>query len=181
MGLNFIRWQQIGKAKGKVLEVGSGTGRNFTYYDSSKVESIVAIDSVGEMLQHAKSKMPKNINTELRVMNAHDIRYPDSHFDTVIDTFGLCSYDDPIKVLKEMSRVCKKDGKILLLEHGKGSYDWINDILDKSAHTHAHNWGCIYNKDIKQLVVDSGLKIVNVSRWHFGTTYVIEAKPTPSS
>ena len=42
--------------------------------------------------------------------------FPDQCFDTVVDTFGLCSYDDPVAVLKEMQRVCKPDGKILLLE-----------------------------------------------------------------
>lgn len=53
-------------------------------------------------------------------MDGHDLKFEDNSFDTVVDTFGLCSYNDPIKVLHEMKRVCKKDGKIILIEHGKG-------------------------------------------------------------
>lgn len=43
----------------------------------------------------------------------------DDMFDFVVDTFGLCSFNDPVNVLREMARVAKPDGKILLLEHGK--------------------------------------------------------------
>ena len=117
----------------------------------------------------------------LSIMDAHKLEFPANSFDTVIDTFGLCSYDDPILVLKEMSRVCRKTGRILLIEHGHGTYGFINNIIDKGACQHAHKWGCIWNRDIEKLVTDSGLEIVSCTRWHFGTTYVIEAKPIIAS
>ncbi|RYY75235.1 methyltransferase domain-containing protein [archaeon] len=94
-----------------------------------------------------------------------------------MDSFGLCSYDDPIQVLKELNRVVKRDGHIILLEHGRGLYGWINTILDRNAYTHAHHWGCVYNLDMEDIVRKSGLEMVSVSRWHFGTTYIIRAKP----
>lgn len=109
-------------------------------------------------------------------MNAHSLQF-NGQFDVVIDTFGLCSYDDPVAVLKEMSRVCKTNGRLLLIEHGKGSYEWINNIIDKDASHHAHTWGCTWNRDIGELLKQAGVEVVSVSRWHFGTTYVIEAKP----
>jgi methyltransferase OMS1, mitochondrial len=179
MGLNLIRWWHIRKATGRVLEVGCGTGRNFSYYGPNAT-SIIAIDSVPEMLVQAKSKLSNNNiskRVELKEMNAHNLLYDNESFDTVIDTFGLCSYDNPINVLNEMKRVCKKDGKILLLEHGKGSYNWINNVINSGAERHAHNWGCIWNRDILELVEKAGLRIVSSHRWHFGTTYIIEAKP----
>lgn len=76
-----------------------------------------------------------------------------------------------------MERVCKADGQILLLEHGKSHYDWLNRILDKNLHMHVQRWGCIWNRDIEKMVEEAGLDIVSSHRFHFGTTYVITARP----
>jgi hypothetical protein len=94
-----------------------------------------------------------------------------------VDTFGLCSFEDPVAALQEMERVAKDDGQILLLEHGRSHYDWLNSILDKNSHRHTARWGCIWNRDIEALVRSAGLEVVSLSRWHFGTTYVIVAAP----
>jgi ubiquinone/menaquinone biosynthesis C-methylase UbiE len=77
------------------------------------------------MIDQAKKKVfPKNpyhYRVDLALMDSHALRFEDRSFDTVVDTFGLCSYDDPVAVLKEMARCCKGDGTILLIEHGKGA------------------------------------------------------------
>ena len=70
-------------------------------------------------------------------MSAEQLDLPDASFDAVIDTFGLCSVEHPEAVLREMQRVCKPDGKIILLEHGRGYYDFINSLLDDGAHKYA--------------------------------------------
>jgi methyltransferase OMS1 len=58
--------------------------------------------------------------------------YPESSFDTVVDTFELCSIDDPVAVLKELQGVCKAGGKILLLEHGRSkAFSGLSSYLDK--------------------------------------------------
>lgn len=121
--------------------------------------------------------MSQKVPIRAEVMDAHQLQFADQSFDTVVDTFGLCSYADPVKVLQEMSRVCKQNGSILLLEHGRGWYGWINNVVDSGADGHAHSWGCIWNRDIEDIVKKSGLQVVSKYRWHFGTTYVIEAKP----
>lgn len=181
MGLNLLRWWQMYKARGDVLEVGCGTGRNFEYYSYGKIKSITAVDVVPGMLRQAKKKVKNSSKVTLSVMNAHALEFPDGKFDTVVDTFGLCSYEDPVAVLVEMARVCKPDGRILLIEHGLGSYDWINNTMDRGAQQHAVNWGCIWNRDINSLVEQAGLRVKSSSRWHFGTTYLIEALPPAHS
>jgi methyltransferase OMS1 len=156
---------------------GCGTGRNFSYYPQNVVE-IVAVDAVPAMLFQAQHKLQHSkLKVQLQQMDAHHLSFPNQSFDTVVDTFGLCSYEDPIAVLHELRRVCKPDGRIVLIEHGQGSYDWINSILDNGAQRHAHSWGCVWNKDMLALVAKAGLKVVETSRWHFGTTYIIQAKP----
>ncbi|GME79004.1 unnamed protein product [Ambrosiozyma monospora] len=97
-------------------------------------------------------------------------------YDTVIETFGLCSHEDPVKALQNMMKLLKTGGRVVLLEHGRGTYDFINDKLDKRSHTHSEKWGCRWNLDIGELVDQSGLEITEETRYHFGTTWCIVAK-----
>eukprot|EP01031_Cornospumella_fuschlensis_P039426 gene39426-48001_t len=139
MGLSLIRWWLMRNLTGKVLEVGCGTGLNLSYYSVEKVDKLVAVDSVPEMLQEARKKNTSQ-KIDLRLMDAHHLQFDDNFFDVAVDSFGLCSYHDPVQVLRELNRVVKADGQIILLEHGRGLYSWINNILDRNAYTHAHNW-----------------------------------------
>ncbi|KAI1630350.1 hypothetical protein EDD37DRAFT_619308 [Exophiala viscosa] len=70
-----------------------------------------------------------------------------------------------------------KGGKILLLEHGRSYYNIINRFLDGNAKMHAHRYGCWNNKDIDQVIEDSGLEIESKRRYHFGTTYEYVLRP----
>jgi ubiquinone/menaquinone biosynthesis C-methylase UbiE len=63
-------------------------------------------------------------------------------FDTIVDTFGLCSVDDPVGVLQGCARLLKDDGTVLLLEHGRGDWPLVNKLLDARASAHAREWGC---------------------------------------
>lgn len=75
-----------------------------------------------------------------------------------------------------MARALKPEGRILLLEHGRSSWAWLNNILDNHAEAHFRRWGCQWNLDILKLVSDAGLVIESKSRWHFGSTYMIVCK-----
>ena len=99
-----------------------------------------------------------------------------------MDTFGLCSFEDPVEALRQMQRCCKPGGKVLLLEHGRSaSWQWLSDILDRDAPAHAAKWGCIWNRDIAAIAKESGLAIEYMSTWHFGTTYYIVGRPCESA
>lgn len=163
MGINLLRRSLLFfHAKGTVLEVGAGTGRNISFYPSS-VDRVVLTDSSDQMLLQAKNKIQRLTVDERKrfaVIEADSARLslPENAFDTVVDTFGLCSYDDPVLVLKEMARVCKPSGKILLLEHGRSkTWDFVTDHLDKHAEQHAANWGCVWNRDLDAVIAASGL------------------------
>lgn len=99
-----------------ILEVGVGTGKNFDYYPASS--RITAIDFSPRMLAQAeRRKRRKNIDVELALMDAQALCYADNSFDTVIATCVFCSVPSPHKGLKELYRVCRPDGRVLLLEH----------------------------------------------------------------
>ncbi|POS84056.1 hypothetical protein EPUL_003576 [Erysiphe pulchra] len=101
-------------------------------------------------------------------------------YDTIVQTMGLCSVKDPIGLLRNLGEYIKEeDGRILLLEHGRGRWRWLNFMLDKTAKEHAQAFGCWWNRDIQNLVEKSGLEIVKIMTpkwWHGGTTWWIELK-----
>jgi methyltransferase OMS1 len=184
MGINLLRRSLLYfHAKGTVLEVGAGTGRNLSYYPS-RVKRVVLSDTSDQMLWQAKKKLSSMSKEEqsrfacLEANAANLFQFPNGCFDTVVDTFGLCSYDDPVRVLQEMARVCKPDGKILLLEHGRSkAWHGLSEYLDKHAERHAKNWGCVWNRDLDAILDEAGLKLNKKSTWHFGTTYYVVACP----
>lgn len=116
--LSMRHWRKdlIEKIEGqKVLEVGVGTGKNLLYYP--KDLEITAIDFSENMLEKANHKIEDQKNIRLIEMNVEDMNFPDNSFDTIITSFVFCSVPNPVDGLKEMRRVCKKSGKILMLEH----------------------------------------------------------------
>jgi ubiquinone/menaquinone biosynthesis C-methylase UbiE len=107
-------WQQVQGYH--ILEVGVGTGKNFDFYPSDA--RITAIDFSKEMLKHAEKKRTrKNIAVELDLMDVQSLYFADNSFDTVIASFVFCSVPAPLKGLKELYRVCRPGGQVVLLEH----------------------------------------------------------------
>jgi methyltransferase OMS1 len=157
-------------ADGDTLEISAGTGRNLPYYDQSLIKQLLLSDLSLNMLQLARDRIPVGLNASLHRMDARKLPLPDNSFDTVTQTFGLCSISDPVSALKEMKRVVKDGGSILLLEHGKSHYDWLNSTLNKLDKDHSNSWGCHWNRDIKSLIKEAGLEISEEKRYHLGTT-----------
>jgi len=113
----------------KALEVGVGTGKNLHYYPPDV--NVTAIDFSPRMLSHAKRSASKlATNVEFHVMDVQKLDFPDSSFDTVFGTFVFCSVPDPIIGLRELKRVCKSNGRLLLLEHIRPSNSILAFIFD---------------------------------------------------
>ena len=168
------RRQIISLARGKVLEVGIGTGKSLRYYPSNS--DITCIDASGGMLKVARKKA-RALNMEVTFIQGDAQRLPfgNKQFDTVVDTLGLCTYSNPIKVLREMKRVCKPQGMILLLEHGVSNQRWVRELQERGEKNHYEKLGCSLLREHEALVKKAGLKIVKVDRKLFGTVYIIIA------
>ncbi|MGR9071481.1 MAG: class I SAM-dependent methyltransferase [Gammaproteobacteria bacterium] len=111
--LRKICWRKV---EGCILEVGVGTGKNFSHYPPDK--RVTAIDFSVKMLEKAKAKAADSeINVDLRLMDIQNMNFPDNSFDTVVATFVFCSVPNPGRGLEEVLRVLKPGGKLLLLEH----------------------------------------------------------------
>lgn len=165
-------------AAGDVLEVGAGTGRNLPYYRAD--QRVTLTDASPAMVAVLRDKLPRSTKMTAERSDGARLgeRWGADAFDTVVDTFGLCSFDDPVGVLRQMRRVCRPDGKILLLEHGRTKkWDFLNRMLDDSAEEHAREWGCVWNRDIDRILEEAGLEAEVQRTWHFGTTYYLVCRP----
>lgn len=110
---------------------------------------------------------------------------PPEKYDTIVQSFGLCSVADPAQLLAHMASLVQPDtGRILLLEHGRGWYDWINHKLDEYAGRHFQRYGCWWNRDIECIVREAaktvpGLEVVKLERpllLQAGTTLLVELR-----
>ena len=113
----------------RVLEVGVGTGKNLTYYPPGV--SITGIDLSPRMLEKANRKATiLNLDSDVKEMDVQQLAFPDHSFDTVFATFVFCSVPNPLQGLKELRRVCKQDGKLLLLEHMRPGNYFLGMLFD---------------------------------------------------
>ncbi len=132
----------------QILEIAAGTGRNLSAYPPGA--TVLLIDRSPEMvavLSEKVKKMKLEQTMTCVVANAEELdRLSDlGQFDTIIDTFGLCSVDDADATLAACSQLLRPGGLLLLLEHGRGDVDIINKLLDSRASAHAKEWGCWFD------------------------------------
>ncbi len=176
LGLARLRRRLLARAEGAVLEVAAGTGRNSPLYPPGC--RITAVDLSPAMLDVARRRAARlGLEVRLFVMDAAALDFPDRHFDTVVSTLSLCTFADPIGALGEMSRVCRPDGRILLLEHGRSDRPWLGRWQDRRAEGHAKAVGCYWNREPQALVREAGLGPIAERRTVLGVLHAIEARP----
>lgn len=113
-----LRRRTLAAARGRVLEIGVGTGLNLACYPAA-VDEVVGIDPNPGMLALAAkraARAPRPV--ELAPGNAESLPFPDASFDTVVSTVTLCSVASPAAALAEVHRVLAPGGRFLFLEHG---------------------------------------------------------------
>ncbi|MFZ0448108.1 MAG: methyltransferase domain-containing protein [Desulfatiglandaceae bacterium] len=114
---------------GRVLEAGVGTGKNLPYYPPGV--HVTAIDFSPKMLKRAR-KMASVLHQDVDFleMDVQSLAFPDSSFDTVFATFVFCSVPDPVRGLRELRRVCRPGGRLILLEHMRPGNPFLGILFD---------------------------------------------------
>src|SRR5262245_19492200 len=108
------RKQLLADAKGNILEIGVGTGENFKYYPADV--KVTAVDTSAKVIEQAsKEAKARNVCGEFIVSCIDELKLPENHFDTIVSTFSLSSFNNPLCVLKQFNKWCTHDGTILLL------------------------------------------------------------------
>lgn len=170
------REQVIRHAKGRVLEVGVGTGQNLPLYDPAVTDELVAIDFSPGMLAHAYNKRCQ-VPLTLLEMDAQRLEFPAASFDTVLATLVFCTVPDPVQGLREMRRVCKPDGRIILLEHVRIDKPVIGPLMDLVNPLFRLLMGENINRRTVENVRLAGMTIDNVTNVKGELVKLIEARP----
>jgi ubiquinone/menaquinone biosynthesis C-methylase UbiE len=130
MGTRRRRARLLAWASGRVLEVGVGTGRNLEHYPNTVTLS--AIDVSPLMLARARRRAGSlDRAVAFEVADVAALPYRDDTFDTTVATCVFCSVADPVEGLRELGRVTKAEGRILLLEHVRPRnrlLGWLADL-----------------------------------------------------
>ena len=159
-------------AEGKVLEVGIGSGLNLPFYDKSKIDELWGLDPSEELSEMAR-KVADSEQMEVNFISsgAEEISLPDSHFDSVLVTYTMCTIPEVIRANGEIRRVLKNGGKMIFCEHGEAPDEnirkWqkrINPIWGKFA------GGCNINRKIPSLIEDSGFDIIELEEMYLPRT-----------
>jgi SAM-dependent methyltransferase len=118
-GFAAQRARLIPRAKGRVLEVGYGTGTSLPWYEPAQVESLVALDPAeGAMALAAGREKDVEFPVEHVGLRGEEIPLDPSSIDTVVVAYTLCTIPDVVAALAQMRRVVKPDGQLLFMEHG---------------------------------------------------------------
>ncbi|MEM7219204.1 MAG: class I SAM-dependent methyltransferase [Pseudomonadota bacterium] len=154
-----LREQYVPRARGRVLEVGVGTGLNLRYYDGD-VE-LTALDPAAELTAKARERAAsRGMNVELLGVSGEMIPADDARFDALVCTWTLCTIPDPARALAEMHRVVRPGGALYFIEHGlspeAGVARWqhrIEPLWKRIA------GGCHLSREADKLIAAAGFEI----------------------
>jgi ubiquinone/menaquinone biosynthesis C-methylase UbiE len=165
--LAALRERVVGAARGEVLEVGIGSGRNLPFYRRD-VAGVLGVDPSEGLLAMARRHAAwTHFPVQLRQAAAEDLPLDDRAIDTVVLTWTLCSVADPLRALSEIRRVLRPGGSLLFIEHGRAPEPRLERWQDRLTPL----WrrvagGCHLNRPIAQLIEQSGLRPVELETGH---------------
>ncbi len=174
----YSKWRGLlwSKVEGtRILEVGVGTGKNFSYYPSDA--EITAIDFSNRMLKRAKDKASKQkVKVHLQQMDVQNLKFEDNTFDTVVASFVFCSVPDPVRGLMEIGRVCKPGGKVVLLEHVLSTNRIVAWLMNLANPLVVRMVGANINRQTVANVTKNGLVVEQITDLGAGIFKLIEAR-----
>lgn len=168
-GMRGHRAELLDGARGRVLEIGAGTGLNLRHYPAA-VGELVLTEPVEPMARALERRLARDgTGGSVHRAAAEELPFPDDSFDTVVSTLVLCTVEDPERAIAEIERVLRPGGRLLFIEHLRSDNErWARwqDRLERPWK--AFGDGCRCNRPTLELLGRSGLALGAVSRgrWH---------------
>ena len=164
-GLRDRRTRLLESARGRVLEIGAGTGANLPLYGSN-IEALTVTEPEAPMARRlAKHLRERSRPVELVEASAEELPMPDGQFDTVVSTLVLCTVRDPLRALREVWRVLTPGGQFLFIEHVRSEepklakwQDRLNGINRVIAH------GCNCNRSTLDMIEQAGFTLRSLEK-----------------
>jgi ubiquinone/menaquinone biosynthesis C-methylase UbiE len=161
--LDKYRREVVAAAKGRVLEVGVGSGLNFPFYGGG-VEVVVGLDPSPRLLAKARRRAAAaGVRAGFLQGSATAIPLENHTIDSVVMTWTLCSIPDPLAALREMRRVLKPGGRLLFVEHGlspePGIERWQHRLTPIWCHIAG---GCHLDRKMDDLIRATGFALTEL-------------------
>ena len=167
--LSGARVELLEHARGRVLEIGIGSGLSLDYYGDG-VEELVGLEPSTALLQQCRERLTVSSqapNTELVASSAECMPWPDNSFDTVVAFLVFCTIPDPEAAAREMNRVLKPDGQLIFFEHVQAPEQrlarWQNR-LNRCWQPLA--CGCNLNRDTRSVFERAGFDMSGIRTHH---------------
>lgn len=159
-GMRALRRTLLAQARGRVLEIGAGTGLNLPHYPPTLAELTLT-----EPEEPMARRLERRTDAVVVRSGAEQLPFTDASFDTVVSTFVLCTVPDVRAAISELRRVLAADGQLLFIEHvraepGSRLARWQDRLHDP---WHAFACGCHANRDTPALLRDGGFEPASVS------------------
>ncbi|HXG05634.1 MAG TPA: methyltransferase domain-containing protein [Candidatus Binatia bacterium] len=170
--VRWRRWLAQG-ARGRVLDLGTGTGRMLPHYPPNL--RVVGLDPSPAVLNRARRRSRRAL---LVVGRAESLPFRDEAFDTVVGSLVLCSVADPGRALAEVRRVLGPGGELRVVEHVRSARPWRARVQDwiQPAWTHVTG-GCHPNRETEAAVERAGFRILPDGRRARGDMRRFAARP----
>lgn len=159
-GMRRRRRALLAETRGRVLEIGAGTGLNVAHYPSDVDDLLLAEPEPG--MRRKLARRVAGLDRPARIIDAGAERLPlaDSSVDTVVSTLVLCTVADPERALREIARVLRPDGELLFIEHVRADSRFLaacQDVLRRPWRGFAG--GCVCNRPTLDLLRDCGFTV----------------------
>ena len=166
---------------GETIEVGIGSGLNIPFY-SPAVTRAVGVDLSQEMLRHAHERAAHlGIPFALVQADAEALPFPDAAFDTVAISLALCTIPDPVKALRELGRICRPGGRIVMLEHVRSTTRPLAALQRALSPLNERAIGCHLDRDTFDLARSLGFSIDETRSRLFNAVQLVVARPPRSA
>jgi ubiquinone/menaquinone biosynthesis C-methylase UbiE len=166
---------------GRILEIGVGTGNNMSYYPANA--EVTAVDLSDKMLAQARKRAgSESVDVELHEMDVQDLSFKEDSFDTAVATCVFCSVRDPVRGLRELGRVVRPEGHIVLLDHVRVERPFIGRLMDLLNPIVVRTTGASLNRRTVENVRRAGLIIEREEDLApMGAVKLIVARPDPET
>ncbi len=157
-----LRRRLLGQLTGDVLEIGAGTGANFSHYGPDA--RVIALEPDPHMLRRAQARLAVlgRPNIDVQRAPAETLPFPDASFDAVVSTLVLCTVNDLAPSLAEIRRVLRPEGRFVFIEHVRadGAMGRVHDVIRP-----VWSWcsaGCQVNRRTEPAIAAAGFEFVEL-------------------
>jgi len=170
--ISYQRKKIVPGAKGRVLEIGMGSGLNLPYYDADKIDFVWGLEPSEGMRRKGQAAVDAApFEVKWLDLPGEEIPLDDNSVDSIVLTYTLCTIPDTSKALAQMKRVLKPGGEMLFSEHGAAPDEDVKKWQDRiNPFWKIFGGGCHVNRPIPRLIEEGGFKVSNLETMYLPST-----------